>query len=155
MRSWRRVPTTSADAQCLTRGVSSRQPLLPTREVVNPTATRVVLTLICSIAALAVAETESAAASPTCLGHKATIVGTNAADHLVGTAARDVIAAGRGLWLAAERLRRAPSLFGEIAGNICAAPALTRRNRRCSSGGLTELRPNGKTGPGVSLLRGL
>lgn len=62
----------------------------------NPTATRVVLTLICSIAALAVAETESAAASPTCFGHKATIVGTNAADHLVGTAARDVIAAGRG-----------------------------------------------------------
>lgn len=75
---------------------SSRQPLLPNREVVNPTATRVVLTLICSIAALAVAETESAAASPTCFGHKATIVGTNAADHLVGTAARDVIAAGRG-----------------------------------------------------------
>ena len=68
---------------------------MPNREVVNPT-TRVVLTLICSIAALAVAGTESAAASPTCLGHKATIVGTNAADHLVGTAARDVIAAGRG-----------------------------------------------------------
>jgi beta-glucanase (GH16 family) len=75
---------------------SSRQPLLPKREVVNPTATRVVLALICSIAALAVAGTASAAASPACLGHKATIVGTNAADRLVGTAARDVILARRG-----------------------------------------------------------
>jgi hemolysin type calcium-binding protein/glycosyl hydrolase family 16 len=55
---------------------------------------RVVIALISAIAA--VAGTASAAASPTCLGHKATIVGTNAADHLVGTAARDVIVAGRG-----------------------------------------------------------
>ena len=62
----------------------------------NPTATRAVLAAVSAIAALAVAGTESAAASPACLGHKATIVGTNAADHLVGTAARDVIVARRG-----------------------------------------------------------
>ena len=70
------LPQGPLNAQLLPAS-SSRQPLLPKREVVNPTATRVVLTLICSIAALAVAGTESAAASPTCLGHKATIVGTS------------------------------------------------------------------------------
>jgi hypothetical protein len=37
-----------------------------------------------------------AAASQMCFGHKATIVGTNGADHLIGTEARDVIVAGRG-----------------------------------------------------------
>jgi len=63
---------------------------------VNPTATRAVLAAVSAIAALAIAGTESAAASPACLGHKATIVGTDAADHLVGTAARDVIVARRG-----------------------------------------------------------
>jgi beta-glucanase (GH16 family) len=57
---------------------------------------RVVVAFGSAIVALAVAGTASAAASPTCLGHKATIVGTNAADHLVGTAARDVILARRG-----------------------------------------------------------
>jgi hypothetical protein len=36
------------------------------------------------------------AASHTCFGHKATIVGTSRSDRLVGTAARDVIVAGRG-----------------------------------------------------------
>jgi beta-glucanase (GH16 family) len=55
---------------------------------------RVVVALVSAIAA--VAGTASAAASPTCFGHKATIIGTNAADHLVGTAARDVILARRG-----------------------------------------------------------
>src|SRR5215204_6504977 len=83
-RSWRRVPRPTQTLSA-SRASSSRQPLLPNREVVNPTATRVVLTLICSIAA--VAGTASAAPSPTCLGYKATIVGTNAADNLVGTAA--------------------------------------------------------------------
>jgi beta-glucanase (GH16 family) len=63
---------------------------------VNPTTTRVVLAGVFAIAALAVAGTASAAVSPTCFGHKATILGTNGADHLVGTAARDVIVAGRG-----------------------------------------------------------
>jgi beta-glucanase (GH16 family) len=65
-------------------------------KVVNPTTTRVVLAVVFAIAALAVAGTASAAASPTCLGHEATIVGTNGADHLVGTTARDVIVARRG-----------------------------------------------------------
>ena len=60
------------------------------------TATRVVLAAVAAIAAFHVLGTASAAASPTCFGHKATIVGTNAADNLVGTAARDVILARRG-----------------------------------------------------------
>jgi beta-glucanase (GH16 family) len=57
---------------------------------------RGVLAAVVAITALTVAGTASAAGSPTCFGHKATIVGTNGNDHLVGTAARDVIVAGRG-----------------------------------------------------------
>ena len=62
----------------------------------DPTAKRVVLVAVFAIAALAVTGTASAAVSPTCFGHKATIVGTDGGDQLVGTAARDVIVAGRG-----------------------------------------------------------
>ena len=62
----------------------------------NPTTKRVVLAAVFAIAALAVAGTAPATVSPTCFGHKATIVGTNGGDQLVGTAARDVIVAGRG-----------------------------------------------------------
>jgi beta-glucanase (GH16 family) len=63
---------------------------------VNPATSRVVLAVVIAIAALAVAGTASAVVSPTCFGHKATIVGTSQSDRLVGTAARDVIVAGRG-----------------------------------------------------------
>ena len=62
----------------------------------NPTTKRVVLAAVFAIAALAVTGTASAAVSPTCFGHRATIVGTNGGDQLVGTAARDIIVAGRG-----------------------------------------------------------
>jgi beta-glucanase (GH16 family) len=51
---------------------------------------------IALLSALAFFGARGAAASPTCLGHKATIVGTRGADHLVGIASRDVIVAGRG-----------------------------------------------------------
>ena len=51
---------------------------------------------IALMSALAFFGAPCAAASPTCFGHKATIVGTNGGDHLVGTAARDVIVAGGG-----------------------------------------------------------
>jgi uncharacterized protein YqfA (UPF0365 family) len=48
------------------------------------------------VSALALSGAPGAAASPTCLGHKATIVGTSRSDRLVGTAGRDVIVARRG-----------------------------------------------------------
>jgi beta-glucanase (GH16 family) len=48
------------------------------------------------MSALAFLAVPGAAASATCLGHKATIVGTNRGDRLVGTAARDIIVAGGG-----------------------------------------------------------
>ncbi len=57
---------------------------------------RLLLALVFAIAVLVVAGTAPAAVSPTCFGHKATILGTNGGDHLVGTSARDVIVAGRG-----------------------------------------------------------
>ena len=62
----------------------------------DPTAKRVVLVAVLAIGALVFIGTASAAASPTCFGHKATIVGTDGGDRLVGTAARDIIVAGRG-----------------------------------------------------------
>jgi beta-glucanase (GH16 family) len=65
-------------------------------KLVNPTTKRVVLAAVLAIAALALTGTASAAVSPTCFGHRATIVGTNGGDQLVGTPARDVIVAGRG-----------------------------------------------------------
>jgi beta-glucanase (GH16 family) len=57
-----------------------------------------VLTLggIAAVSAVAFLGAPAAAASQTCFGHKATIVGTSRSDRLVGTAARDVIVAGRG-----------------------------------------------------------
>jgi Glycosyl hydrolases family 16/RTX calcium-binding nonapeptide repeat (4 copies) len=51
---------------------------------------------IALLSGLAFFGASGAATSPTCLGHKATIVGTSRSDRLVGTAARDVIVAGRG-----------------------------------------------------------
>jgi beta-glucanase (GH16 family) len=51
---------------------------------------------IALVSALAFLGAPGAAASQTCFGHKATIVGTNGDDHLVGTRARDIIVAGRG-----------------------------------------------------------
>jgi hypothetical protein len=48
------------------------------------------------LSGLAIFGASGAAASQTCFGHKATIVGTSRSDRLVGTAARDVIVAGRG-----------------------------------------------------------
>jgi hypothetical protein len=51
---------------------------------------------IALVSALAFLGAPAAAASPSCFGHRATIVGTSRSDHLVGTAARDVIVAGRG-----------------------------------------------------------
>jgi beta-glucanase (GH16 family) len=65
-------------------------------KTVTRTATRVVLATAAAIGAVYVLGTASAAASPSCFGHRATIVGTSRGDHLVGTAARDVIVAGRG-----------------------------------------------------------
>jgi Glycosyl hydrolases family 16/RTX calcium-binding nonapeptide repeat (4 copies) len=65
-------------------------------KIVTRTATRVVLATAAAIGAAYVLGTASAAASPSCFGHRATIVGTSRGDHLVGTAARDVIVAGRG-----------------------------------------------------------
>ena len=62
----------------------------------NPTTKCGVLAAVFVIAALAGAGTTSAAVAPTCFGHRATIVGTDRADHLVGTPARDIIVSGRG-----------------------------------------------------------
>ena len=51
---------------------------------------------IALVSALAFLGAPGAAASQTCFGHKATIVGTSGNDQLIGTAARDIIVAGRG-----------------------------------------------------------
>jgi beta-glucanase (GH16 family) len=51
---------------------------------------------IAFVSALALLGAPATAASQTCFGHRATIVGTDGDDHLVGTPARDVIVAGRG-----------------------------------------------------------
>jgi hypothetical protein len=52
--------------------------------------------VVMSLSALAFFGAPGTAASATCFGHTATIVGTRGNDHLVGTPARDVIVAGGG-----------------------------------------------------------
>ena len=96
MRSWRRVPPQRR------RSVphSRRQPPTSPAEEKGCESDHKAsgpLCRICSIAALAVAETESAAVAPTCFGHRERRSSApDGGDQLVGTAARDVIVAGRG-----------------------------------------------------------